>query len=68
MNIYPIGDLHIGSPQFDVKIWNKWKSMVLNDPNGYIVIIGDMMDNGLKKIQKQIYLRLKCNHFNKRSG
>lgn len=49
INIYPIGDLHIGSPQFDVKVWNKWKNMVLNDPNGYVVIIGDMMDNGLEK-------------------
>jgi len=48
INIYPIGDLHIGSPQFDQKVFDSWIKMVQNDPKGYVVIIGDMTDNGLK--------------------
>lgn len=48
VNIYPLGDLHIGSPQFNLPLWKKWKQMVMDDPNGYVVIIGDLVDNGLK--------------------
>lgn len=55
INIYPLGDLHIGSPQFNFKIWEKWKAMVQNDPNGYVVIIGDLMDNGLKSSKTNSY-------------
>ena len=47
INVYPLGDLHIGSPEFSYNKWDKWKHMVKEDKNGYIVIIGDLMDNGL---------------------
>jgi len=48
MNIYPLGDLHIGSHEFDHEKWDKWKAMVLNDPNGYVVLIGDLVENNLR--------------------
>ena len=54
-NIYPLGDLHIGSKEFDGILWNKWKQMVLDDPNGYVVIIGDLLDNGLKTSKTYSY-------------
>lgn len=55
INIYPLGDLHIGSKDFDLKMWEKWKKMVLADPVGYVVIIGDIMDNGLKTSKTNAY-------------
>lgn len=55
INIYPLGDVHFGSDEFDAKRWAKWKSTVLNDPNGYVVIIGDMIDNGLKNSKTNSY-------------
>ena len=54
-NIYPLGDLHIGSPNFGYDLWYKWKTQVLNDPNGYVVIIGDLVDNGLKHSKTNSY-------------
>lgn len=48
INIYPIGDLHIGSGEFGEESFNRWKKIVMSDPYSKIVIIGDMMDNGLK--------------------
>ena len=48
INIYPIGDLHIGSGDFNEESFRRWKDVVTKDPYGKIVIIGDMLDNGLK--------------------
>lgn len=48
INIYPLGDLHIGSQDFDMEKWTRWVDMVKKDPVGYVVIIGDLVDNGLK--------------------
>jgi len=48
INIYPIGDLHIGSGDFDDGAFRRWVKLVLSDPYSKVVIIGDMLDNGLK--------------------
>lgn len=48
INIYPIGDLHLGSGNFCLESFNKWKKLVSEDPYSKIVIVGDMIDNGLK--------------------
>ena len=48
INIYPIGDLHIGSGNLDMDSWNRWKQTLMNDPYGYTVLVGDLLDNGLK--------------------
>jgi len=55
VNLYPIGDVHIGSPDFDLEQWNKWKKMVSLDANGYILMVGDMLDNGLKHSKTDSY-------------
>lgn len=55
LNIYPIGDLHIGSPQFSEEQFLRWRDLVLNDPNSAVVILGDMMDNGLKGSKTNSY-------------
>ena len=46
LNIYPLGDVHIGSKEFDLELFKKWIEVVTNDPNGAVVIIGDMMNMG----------------------
>ena len=55
INIYPLGDLHVGSELFDEKMFIKWRDTVLNDPNGYVVIVGDLCDNGLKNSKTTSY-------------
>ena len=55
INIYPIGDLHVGSNDMDVELFEAWRKMVLADENGYVVIIGDMMDNGLRNSKTNVY-------------
>jgi len=55
IRIYPLGDLHIGSPEFCEEHWKKWKKMVMDDEYSRVVLIGDMMDNGLKMSKTDSY-------------
>ncbi len=56
LRIYPLGDLHIGSSEFNMDMWKKWLAMVKNDDAGYVVLIGDILDNGLKNSKTDSYL------------
>lgn len=55
LNIYPLGDVHIGSKEFDLELFKEWIEMVKNDPNGAVVIIGDMMNMGLRNSKSNVY-------------
>ena len=55
LNIYPLGDVHIGSKECDLELLKQWIEMVKNDPNGYVVIVGDMMNMGLKNSKSNVY-------------
>lgn len=55
INIYPLGDVHIGSKECDMDTLNEWIEMVKSDPYGYVVIVGDMMNMGLKNAKSNVY-------------
>lgn len=44
INIYPLGDVHIGSSEFNMDKFEDWINRVRRDDNGYVVIVGDLMD------------------------
>lgn len=53
--VYPISDLHYGSPQFAEKAWSNFTAKLMSEPNSYIVIAGDMLNNALKSSVSNIY-------------
>lgn len=55
LNIYTVGDVHLGSKECDLELFQAWVEMVKNDPNGAVVIIGDMMNMGLKNSKSNVY-------------
>ena len=55
LNVYPIGDGHIGSKECDLELLKQWVEVVENDPNGVAVIVGDMMNMGLKNSKSNVY-------------
>ena len=55
LNIYPLGDVHIGSKEFDLDLFLEWRDMVQNDPLGAVVIIGDVMNMGLRNSKSNVY-------------
>lgn len=55
INIYPLGDVHIGSKECNMDLLKDWVEMVKDDPFGYVVIIGDIMNMGLKNSKTNVY-------------
>lgn len=55
INIYPIGDVHIGSKECNIDQFRKLIETIENDPNGYAVIVGDMMNMGLRNSKTNVY-------------
>lgn len=53
VKIRPLGDLHVGSKYFSEEMWQKWKESMT--PDTKIVIVGDLMDNGIKSSVTSIY-------------
>lgn len=55
ITLYPLGDVHVGSDEFDEVLFEKWLKMVESDPTGVVVLVGDMIDNGLKNSKTNSY-------------
>jgi hypothetical protein len=48
VNIYPLADLHIGSRYFKRKVLEEHLEIIKNDPNGLIILNGDLINNSIK--------------------
>lgn len=55
INLYPIADVHIGSLEFDEKMFKKWLKTVSDDAYGYVIMAGDLMNMGLKSSKTNCY-------------
>lgn len=55
LNIYPLGDVHLGSKECDLELFKQWIETVKNDPNGVAVLIGDIMNMGLRNSKSNVY-------------
>lgn len=55
VNLYPIACVHVGSPDFIEELWYKWKKTVMDDPKSGIILVGDIVDNGLKTSKTDSY-------------
>lgn len=47
LHLYPLGDIHIGSAQSDIKSINKWINKIANDDKAAVILLGDLIDNGI---------------------
>ena len=48
VTIYPIGDLHLGSIGCHEKEWGEFCNFITNEPDSYICIVGDMLENATR--------------------
>ena len=46
--IYGLADLHVGSKEFNESLFKKFSNSILEKDNAYLVIAGDIIDNGTK--------------------
>ena len=48
VKIYPIADVHFGALEHDTHAWSKFCSKVASEPNSYIILAGDLINNNLR--------------------
>lgn len=55
LRVYALGDVHVGSPQFDEKAIKKKIQIIHDDPNAAVCLCGDLGDYGLKNSKTNVY-------------
>lgn len=55
MTIVPLSDVHYGSKEFNETLWHTVIKRIQDDPDCFCVLVGDMMDNGLKNSATNVY-------------
>ena len=55
ITVIPIADAHYGSQEFNETRWNNTIRRIQDDPNCFCVLVGDLMDNGLKNSLTNVY-------------
>lgn len=55
IEIYFAHDIHYGSAQHDRKKWERFKKMVMERPNRYIIWVGDYCENAITGSKSDIY-------------
>lgn len=53
--IIPVGDVHLGAKEHCRKAWDEFCGRVLDRPNVYLIVGGDMMNNALKTSVSNVY-------------
>lgn len=48
IEIYAVGDLHYGSDEFLEEEWHKFCRFILEAPNRYLLLVGDMIENATR--------------------
>lgn len=55
IKVWAIADVHIGAKECDLDGFKRFLKAVENDPDSYIVIVGDLISNGLKTSMTNVY-------------
>ena len=55
LRVYAIGDVHVGSEQFDERAVKSKIKRIKDDPQGVFVLCGDLGDYGLKNSKTNVY-------------
>lgn len=55
LRVYAIGDVHVGSREFNEEAIRKKIDIIKNDPVGVVSICGDLADYGLKNSKTNVY-------------
>ena len=55
LRVYAIGDVHVGSAEFDERSIRKKIQIIRDDPQGVVCLCGDLGDYGLKNSKTNVY-------------
>lgn len=55
IKIYPISDVHLGAAEHMTREWEQFCAKVKSEPNSYIMLGGDLINNGTKTSVTNVY-------------
>lgn len=55
LTIVPLADAHYGSREFNETLWHNTIKRIQDDPHCFCVLVGDLIDNGLKNSVTNVY-------------
>jgi len=55
IRLYAVSDLHVGAAEWQEQAWTHFRQSILGDPHAYVIIAGDMMNNGIKSSVTNVY-------------
>lgn len=55
ITIYPISDVHLGSIEHNATEWKKFIEKIKEEPNSYVVLAGDLMNNATRSSVSNIF-------------
>lgn len=55
VTIYPIADIHLGASEHLESAWREFRTMILQDPDAYIVLAGDLINNATRSSVSNIF-------------
>lgn len=55
ITIYPISDVHLGSLEHNRVEWQKFVEKIQNEPNSYIILAGDLMNNATRSSVSNVF-------------
>lgn len=55
VKVWAIADVHIGAKECDLAGFKRHMARIASDPDSYIVLVGDMLNNGLKDSLTNVY-------------
>lgn len=58
IRIWAIADVHIGAKECDLDGFRRFLGRIAQDPDSYIVLVGDMLNNGVKDSMTNVYEEL----------
>lgn len=55
IHIYPISDVHLGAQEHLQKEWLEFIQVIQSDPDGYAVLVGDLINNSTRSSIANVY-------------
>lgn len=55
IEVYPIGDVHLGAAEHMADAWKQFCDYIISRPHAYVILIGDLINNGTRTSVTNIF-------------
>lgn len=62
LEVYPVSDIHLGDPKTDEGLFTRFTAFILKEPNRYMILNGDLINNATRTSVSNTYNELYSPH------